>query len=525
MIMKRISKLFIIGFIAASMIIPFLGVTPSNAMNKKELVTFMVQVPRHFNGAVQSGSATMIPSAQLFASPLLFDGNWNPQPYLAKSWKVADDGLSVTLNLVKGATFHDGKPITSEDVAFSIMTIKANHPFKTMMAPVEKVETPDAHTAILRLSKPHPAILLSLSQALCPVIPKHVFGDGQDLKKHPMNLKPIGSGPFKFVEYKTGEYVVLEGYDNFFLGAPKIDKLVIKIIRDAVNRQVSLERREAHMNLQANLSLDIQRAKKIKHLSVETTGEAVSPQFWLAFNTQKGPFKDKQVRKAISYAIDREFILKRLWRGIAGQSTGPIYPGTPFYTADVEQYKLDIDKANAMLDQAGYKRGADGKRFPLTIDYIPAGSDWKATAEYLKAQLKKVGIDSKIRTSADFPTWIKQISSWDFDVTIDSVWGWGDPVIGVHRTYLSSNIKKIIWTNTQQYSNPTVDDLLAKAAVEQDMAKRKTYYEEFQKIVADDAPIAYLGTFPFYLIYDKGLKNVNTTIWGPLSPLHEVSWE
>ena len=98
------------------------------------------------------------------------------------------DGLTVTLNLVKGATFHDGKPITSEDVAFSIMTIKKNHPFKTMFAPVENIDTSDPHTAVLKLSQPHPAILLAMSPPLCPIIPNHVFGDGQDIKKHPMNL-------------------------------------------------------------------------------------------------------------------------------------------------------------------------------------------------------------------------------------------------------------------------------------------------------------------------------------------------
>ncbi len=179
-----------------------------------------------------------------------------------------------------------------------------------------------------------------------------------------------------------------------------------------------------------------------------------------------------------------------------------------------------------MLDKAGYKKGTDGKRFSLTLDYIPAGPDWKATAEYLRAQFKKVGIEAKIRTSADFPTWIKQIGSWEFDMTIDSVWGWGDPVIGVHRTYLTSNIRKgVIWSNTQQYSNAKVDNLLAQAAVEMNQAKRKALYAEFQKIVVDDAPIAYLGTFPFYMIYDKNLKNVNTTIWGPMSPMHEVYWD
>ncbi len=345
--MKRISKLVII---IAVVILSTMGIAPAQAKSGRDLVAFIVQVPRHFNAAVQSGSATQIPAAQLFASPLLFDDKWNPQPYLAKSWKVSDDGLSVTLNLVEGATFHDGKPITSEDVAFSIMTIKKNHPFKSMFAPVEKVETPDPGTAVIRLSKPHPAILLALSQALCPIIPKHIFGDGQDIKTHPMNLKPIGSGPFKFVEYKTGEHIILEAYDKFFLGAPKLDRIIIKIIRDAVNRSVSLERKECHMNLQANVSLDIKRAKKMDHLKVEPTGEAVSPLFWLAFNTQKGVFKDKLVRQAISYAIDKEFITKRLWSGLSKKATGPIFPGTPFYNSDVELYKVDLDKAQAMLE-------------------------------------------------------------------------------------------------------------------------------------------------------------------------------
>ncbi len=524
--MKRVGQLGIIGLIVAVAVLSMTAIVPAEAKSKQELVAFMVQVPRHFNGAVQSGSATMIPSAQLFASPLLFDDKWNPQPYLAKRWKVGDDGLSVTLNLVEGATFHDGHPITSADVAFSIMTIKKNHPFKSMFAPVDKVETPDPQTAVLRLSKPHPAILLALSQALCPIIPKHIFGDGQDIKTHPMNLKPVGSGPFKFVEYKPGEHLILEAYDKFFLGAPKLNRIIIKIIRDPVNRLVSLERKECSMNLQANITLDIKRARKLAHLKVEPTGAAVSPLFWLAFNTQQGVLKDKRVRQAISFAIDRDFITKRLLSGFTKRSTGPIFPDSPFYSADVEPYHVDLDKARALLDEAGHKKGADGKRFPLTIDYIPAGTDFKAISEYLKAQLKKVGIDARIRTSADFPTWIKQVAGWDFDMTLDSVWGWGDPVIGVHRTYLTSNIRKgVPWSNTQRYSNPRVDDLLARAAVEMDPAKRKALYAEFQKIVVDDAPIAYLNTFPFYIVYDKGLKNVNTTIWGTMSPMHEVYWE
>ena len=140
------------------------------------------QTPRHLNPAVQSGTATGQPGTQLFASLLRYDEGWEPQPYLAETWEVSEDGLSVTVNLVKGATFHDGAPITSEDVAFSIDTVKANHPFKSMFAPVTEVETPDANTAIIKLSKPHPALLLAMSSQLLSIIPKHIYGDGQGIK-------------------------------------------------------------------------------------------------------------------------------------------------------------------------------------------------------------------------------------------------------------------------------------------------------------------------------------------------------
>jgi peptide/nickel transport system substrate-binding protein len=492
-------------------------------------VIISTQVPRHFNGAVQSGFATAMPTAQIFASPLRYDDNWNPQPYLAQSWEVAPDGLSVTLHLVKNAVFHDGKPVTSEDVAFSIGVIKANHPFQTMLAAVDKVDTPDPSTAIIRLSRPSPSLLLAMSPALMPILPKHVYGDGQDVKTHPANLKPVGSGPFKLTEYKQGEYYTLEKFDKFFIAdRPKLAKIVVRIVSDPNAALVSMERGDASMLPFVVGVRDIERLEKVPSVFLTDKGFAgVGPLNWLAFNTKKKPLDDVRVRQAIAYAANRDFIVSKLMGGKAPPSTGPIAPGSPLEEKNVETYKVDYAKSAALLDEAGYKKGADGSRFSLTIDYIPgADEQQRNVAEYLRSQLKRVGINLEVRAAPDFPTWAQRVSNYDFDLTMDTVYNWGDPVIGVNRTYLTSNIRKgIIWSNTQQYSNPKVDELLDVAARETSPEKRKALYSEFQKIVVNDVPIYFVNAVPYYNAFNRGLDGLPTSIWGVMSPLDELYWK
>lgn len=492
-------------------------------------VVVVQQAPRHLNPAVQSGIATAIPGAQIFASPLRFDEKWNARPYLAESWEVSKDGLTVTLKLVAGATFHDGRPITSEDVAFSIMTIRNNHPFQSMFAPVERVDTPDPRTAVLRLSRPHPGILYAMNPALCPIIPKHIFGDGRDPKTHPANAAPVGSGPYKVAEFKAGEYVVLQKYDKFFIpGRPYLDRIIVKIIPDMNNAGVAMERKEAHFWPFLPEVRIIDRLTKQAHLSVTPKGgEAIGPLNWLAFNTKKKPLDDVRVRQAISFAVDREFITRKLMGGRAQRATGPIVASSPFYNANVERYDVNLDRSRKLLDEAGYKPGAGGVRFPLAVDFIPGSQEQAQNiAEYMKPQLKKVGIEVTVRTSPDFPTWAKRISSFDFDITTDIVFNWGDPVIGVHRTYLCSNIRQgVIWSNTQQYCNPKVDELLASASQEIDVQKRNVFYQAFQKIIVDEVPLAFINVLPYHNVYDRNLRSIPLNIWGGVSPMDETYWE
>ena len=495
----------------------------------KLVISDGVGTPRHFNPAIQSGTATLIVGVQIFASPLRYDENWNPQPYLAKSWKVSEDGQSVTLRLVEGATFHDGNLITSEDVAFSIMTIKQYHPFKSMFAPVERVDTPDPHTAIIRLVHPHPAILLAMSPAFLPVLPKHVYGDGQDLMTHPANLAPIGSGPFKLAEYVPGKSIVLKRNENYFIpGRPYLDEIIIRLEKDPAVQMVEIERQEAHLIPSFSDFPGLDRLSRARHLIITPRGyEGVGPINWLAFNLLRKPLDDKRVRQAIAYAIDSDFIIGYLHQGRSRRAPSPISPDSPFFSPAVNSYPMDLERANKLLDKAGYPRKPDGNRFSLTLDYIPViPSQQRDVALYLKRQLARVGMDIRVRTSENFPQWAQRISNWDFDMTMDTLYNWGDPVIGVHRSYQSDNIRKgVIWSNTQNYRNGRVDEILKQASVEMDKARRKALYIEFQQILTEELPVVWINVFPYHIVYNAGLGNPPLSIWGIHSPFDELYWK
>lgn len=485
--------------------------------------------PRHFNAAVQSGVATMVPGAQLFATLLRLDGQFKPHPYLATNWTISDDGLSVTLNLRKGAKFHDGHDITSADVAFSLKANRDNHPFKAMFAPLQDVETPTPNQVVLRLKQPHPALMLALTAPLSAIIPKHVYGDGQNIKKHPRNTENVvGSGPFRLTAFKRREHIILERNDNYFMEGPYLDKIVMQNFGQVASQVIAMEQGTADMMHWSSSSRTLARLKRSKNLTVTSDHYvAIGPNNWIAFNLKQKQLSDVRVRQAIAYAVDRNFVTKALHSGFSKPSTGPIVPGTPFYTADVEHYDLDLAKANKILDDAGYNKGGDGMRFTLKVDYLPAAAideNQKAIAEYLKPQLKKIGINVVVRVSPDFPTWANYVRNWDFDMTMDVPFNWGDPVIGVHRTYLSDNIKKgVIWSNTQNYANSEVDAILAKAGVELDLVKRKSHYAKFQKILARDLPVYPVNVIAYHTVFNnETVSGVPDTVWGTAHPLDRI---
>jgi len=448
---------------------------------------------------------------------LEYDMQLNPIPGLAKSWAVSPDGKTVTFKLEEGVKFHDGKPFTSADVQYSIMEVlKKVHPRgPTNFQEVEAVDTPDPHTAVFRLKRPAPYMLKALSAYESPMLPKHLFA-GTDLQNSPYANKPIGTGPFKFVEWQRGQYMRFDRNPDYWRkGKPYFDRVVARFIGEAQTRTAAVERGEvAFAAYNALPNVEAKRLSNSESLVVTTKGyEMDAPIVELEFNTKKKPFDNQKVRQAIAYAIDRKFVIDNIWFGYGKPATGPIssnFRGTGLYTDEVLRYDVPnrMEIANKLLDEAGYPRKGDGTRFEMVHDITPYGEEWRRFGEYVQQVLQQLGIKATLRYE-DVPTWIRRIyTNYDYDMTSDWLKTFGDPVIGVQRQYWSKAIRPgTPWVNGTRWTSPKVDELLEAAAVEADAKKRNALYHEFQKIVVEASQIVWVMELEFTTVYSRKLQN------------------
>ncbi|ANL31850.1 dipeptide/oligopeptide ABC transporter substrate-binding protein (plasmid) [Rhizobium phaseoli] len=461
--------------------------------------------------AHSAGAAYYI-SGKATESLLTYDKDFNPQPLLATEWKVSEDGLHYWFKLREGVRWHDGKDFTAEDVAFSILALKENHPRgRATYATVQTVNVLNPHEVEIILSKPAPYLLTAFASFESPIVPKHLY-EGTKVSENPHNVAPVGTGPYKFVEWVRGSHALFVRNDDYW-GAPKphLDQIIFRFIIDPAAAVAAIETGEVQVST-ANLPLtDIDRLKANPNLVVDTKPAPYSPSIARAeFNLENRYLADIKVRHAIAHAIDKDFIVNTVYLGYATRLDGPVSPDlAKFYTPDLPKYEFDPAKAEKLLDEAGYKRGSDGFRFKLFIDPTQPSGPPKQTAEYFAQALAKVGIKVELRTQ-DFATFVKRIfTDRDFDIAIEGMSNLYDPTVGIQRLYWSKNFKPgVPFTNGSKYVNPEVDRLLETAAIEVDANKRRQLFDEFQKIVVQDLPTLDIVTPSVITVYDKRVKNL-----------------
>ena len=462
------------------------------------------------NTALQMGMVT----SKVMEGLLYLDNELKPQPLLAQAWDISPDGLTYTFKLRPNVKWHDGQPFTSADDSYTILEVlKKVHPRgRSAFAKVTAVETPDPLTAVIKLSQPAPPMLTALASSYeSPMVPKHLFA-GTDPSANPYISKPVGTGPFVFKEWKKGDYILLEkNADYWQAGKPRLQRIVFRIISDASARAASFETGEGHIGGLSPVPLtDMPRIAKNPALSIETSGYAyMSPYMLMEVNLRKPPLNDVRVRQAIAHAIDRARMTQVVWLGYGQPAVSPIPSQvTTFHSTDLPKYEFNIDKAKKLLDDAGLKPGANGIRFKITHDFIPFGSEYQRTGEFIKQQLNRVGIDVELR-SQDLPSFFRRAyTEYDFDTTSLYYGAFADPTQGVQRLYWSKAIQKgVVFTNNTGYNSPEMDRLLEGAQGENDPVKRKALYLDMQRLAMTDLPVIPLMETRFLTISSSKLKN------------------
>ena len=505
---------FTAAMLAAGAAIP-LGITRAAGQTKGGTLNTIIQPePPILVTAFNQQQPTLTLGGKIYESLLKYGADLKPMPGMAQSWEISPDGLTYTFKLFPGITFHDGKPMTSEDVVFSCMKVLTEtHPrARQNFARVASAEAPDPLTVVFKLKQPFAPFLGCFDCTSAPIVPKHIY-EGTEFRKNPMNDKAIGTGPFKLKEWVRGSHVHLVRHDGYYRkDEPYLDEIIYRIIPDGASRALALENGTVQLVQWSDIEFfDVQRFKSQKNLEFTTKGyEYFAPHQWLEMNNRVAPMNDKRFRQAIMHLIDREAMNKRIYFGNAKIATGPISSKTRFYDGKVKRYEFSVEKATALLDEMGLKPGANGKRAEIKYLVPPYGEVYQRAGEFFRQSFSKAGIDL-VLVGTDMAGWAEKVGNWDYEMTQNLLYQLGDPALGVARTYISSNIKKgILFSNTQGYSNPEVDRLFEEAAVALDEAKRQELYSKVQQILVEDVPVAWTLELEYPIIYDKAFKNIVT---------------
>ncbi len=485
-------------------------IAPAHAQQSGGTLNLVIQPepPGLMMGLLQNGPTQMV-AGDIYESLLRYDTNLDPMPSLAREWEVSEDGLTYTFHLHEDVKWHDGEDFTAEDVVFTVdVFLRETHPrLRASLVHLESVEAVDDHTVVFTLKQPFGPFLGVFEAGTMPMIPKHIY-EGTDFANNPMNSTPIGTGPFKFNEWRQGSFIHLVKNEDYYLdGKPYLDEVYYHVIPDGASRAVAYETGTVDVLHGGSIeNFDIERVAALPNTCITDAGwEYFGPHSWMWLNNHEGPMADVNARRAVMHAIDREFARDALWAGRGQLATGPVSSSTRFHDPDTPSIDYDPEKAREYLAESDY----DGETLRLLP--LPYGETWQRWAEAVRQNLQEVGFNVDL-VPTDVAGWNQRVSDWDFDLAFTYLYQYGDPALGVSRTYVESNIAKgSPWNNVAGYRNAEVDELWMQAAVSPSPEERQEIYSEIQNRIVEDVPVAWLLELGFPTIYRCNVQNLVTT--------------
>ncbi|MEM1058848.1 MAG: peptide-binding protein [Verrucomicrobiota bacterium] len=466
---------------------------------------------------------------------------------LAESWEISEDGLTFTFKLREGVTFHDGHPLTIEDVKYSYDRIKDE---KTL-APHRQAaliyftgaEILDERTIQFTANEVYFQNLLAIGGI--EIIPQHIWEENPnpseewDFNRHPAGRFPVGTGPYSFYTWATGKEIILQRYDEWNglqrgeVSYPQ--RLIYRIVNEASVLLLLLKNGTIDMYdrippLQWERQLDKpQWDLRFNKFEYEFPGYS-----YLGFNLRKPPFNDPKVRQALAHLIDVDELIEKVMKGMAVRTSGILPPAAPGYDQEVAPVPYDPEKARQLLAEAGWKDTTgdgildkDGQPFTFDLIIASASSTAPAASQYIKEDLLRAGINMEI-LKLDWQLMLARVLKHDFDAMM---MGWAlsldsDP----YGIWFSEEADKQDSHNAIGYRNERVDEILVTARKTLDDDQRNAMYRELHQIIASEFPVVFLWVEKRLMAVDKRWYNIhfylprpcyNTDEWFVPKPLRQ----
>jgi peptide/nickel transport system substrate-binding protein len=471
--------------------------------------------PRYINPIISQTSSADADIVELVYSGLFSCSPTGPvEKRLASDYSVSEDGRIYTVNMVQGAKWHDGEEVTAEDVLFTVRAIQ-NPAYKSPLRPnwlSVEVSSTDRYTVVFELKKPYAGFLQNLTVG---ILPKHIWETiaPENFFLADYNLAPVGSGPYRFYDSEkdsSGNMLSYElrAFDQYFAGAPYISSFTFHFYPDEESLVDAYIRKEV-MGVSMVSPAALARLEERKSTRVYET--AVPRLFSVFLNPVKSvPLANREVREALSLATDRQAIIDAVLSGKGRAASSPILPFMTGYAEGVGQPGFDSARAEALLDEKGWKKGDDGIRakdgvrieFQLTV---PDWPDLVKTADMLKSQWERIGVQVTVAPQSVADLQQNSIRPREYQALlfgqaslIDS-----DPYSFWHSSQKQDGL------NLAMFDDKDADDILVALREEVDPSKRLEKYRAFQEIVAREHPAVFLYSPAYLYVMSSAVKGVD----------------
>lgn len=454
--------------------------------------------PTDFSTTVELGVLNQIYDTLLYYSP---DGTKDPEPRIAESYEISDDGLDYTFHLRDDVTFHDDTPVTADDVVFSIELYKASEYQGSQISMLSSVEATDEHTVVCHLDAPYSPFL----QGICsPMIASKAYYESSE---DDFVNNPIGTGPYKFVSRAKGSNIKLEANEDYYRGAPEIKEVTFEVIPDSSTKAIALQTGEVNF-----AEIDSATKPQLEANPAITIAEVPTSAFsYIAMNTEKEPFNDVKVRQAINYAIDRDNLVAVCYDGEAEVNSNICAKERFGYSDDQFQYTYDPEKAKELLAEAGIET-------PYDLGEILVAEKYSNLATVIQNDLKAVGLDVTISVK-EFNSYISDLQNGSYGITALNMTLEGD----TQTLEMAFTSDYIGIANNARYSDEEMDKLFEQARTETDNDKRAEIFNEIFTKAQDEAIYAVMCNPMTLYAYNSDLTCPEFVLEGNYY-LYDFSW-